>query len=200
EPCHDEAEELDAAAFGNLLHTVLDRFGSSPFVEVPDAKLLAQFLNDQLDEIVAEQFGTRRLPAVNLQIRQLRARLDAFARWQADWFAQGWRIRSCEKSCAVAPPELQVPGTTIYIKGRIDRVDFNERTGEWAVLDYKSSDSGKTPRSQHQASGKWVDLQLPLYRHLAREFGAPPDAKLGYIRLPKDPSSVGESFADWTLE
>ena len=50
--------------------------------------------------------------------------------------------------------------------GRIDRIDRNERTGELAVLDYKSSDSAKTPEQIHRqgrtSEKEWIDLQLPF--------------------------------------
>jgi len=69
------------------------------------------------------------------------------------------------------------------IKGKIDRIDRNLRTGAWMIVDYKTSESGKRPEATHQAthqatgarrrdSGRtWDDLQLPLYRHLAGQHG-----------------------------
>src|SRR5690606_35854101 len=82
----------------------------------------------------------------------------------------GWRIVKVE----VEPPEPGVPfdvdGRPVLLRGRIDRIDRNERTGEWAVFDYKTSDTGQPPEKTHRRGrGKerrWVDLQLPLYRHL----------------------------------
>ena len=46
--------------------------------------------------------------------------------------------------------------------------------------------------------GQWVDLQLPLYRHLVQGFGITTNVQLGYILLPKDLQQIGASIATWT--
>ena len=87
----------------------------------------------------------------------------------------------------------------MLLTGRIDRIDVNEHTGEWMILDYKSSDAGDPPERTHRdRSGAWVDLQLPLYRHLARELGIRGKVGLGYIALPKSTAKVGLLRAEWT--
>ena len=68
------------------------------------------------------------------------------------------------------------------------------------MFDYKSGDRGDEPEKTHRKkNSEWVDLQLPLYRHLVRELSLPSEPKLGYINLPKDLNEVGERFADWSL-
>ena len=104
-------------------------------------------------------------------------------------------------------------GEPIQLRGKIDRIDFNEFTGEWAVLDYKTGDSGKTPQETHRKGKKetapWTDLQLPLYRTLLsgvlNEQGAPvvpedqqASVRLGYILLPKEKRGARVAFAEWT--
>jgi ATP-dependent helicase/nuclease subunit B len=84
------------------------------------------------------------------------------------------------------------------VRGRLDRIDRHEQTGRWAIFDYKSSESAKTPANTHLRSGHWVDLQLPLYRRLGTTIGIPGDAELGYILLPKDTKKAGAVVADWT--
>jgi len=150
---------------------------------------------------------------VLVQVEQLRARLHAFARWQAEWAAAGWRIAAFE----VHPPEpgvsFDVDGRPILLRGRIDRIDHNESTGEWAVFDYKTGDKGEEPEKTHRKGRdkRWVDLQLPLYHHLLPALrdgsGAPivpPDAvdrvRLGYILLPRELDAVGPAFAEWSPE
>src|SRR5690606_21138049 len=167
---------------------------------------IARRLDALLDEEAGRRFGRSALPAVTVQVEQLRARLHAFAQWQAEWAAAGWRIAAFEAH----PPEPGVPfdvdGRPILLRGRIDRIDHNERTGEWAVFDYKTSDTGEKPEKTHRKgrgdAKRWIDLQLPLYRHLLPALrdgdGAqivPPDAvdrvRLGYILLPRDLDGVG---------
>jgi hypothetical protein len=52
----------------------------------------------------------------------------------------------------------------------------------------------------HVRGGSWVDLQLPLYRHLVRDLGVPGTVQLGYVLLPKDTSKVEFRLAEWSAE
>jgi hypothetical protein len=159
-----------------------------------------------------ETFGRRPLPAVQVQVHQLGARLRAFARWQARWVSEGWRIVGVEKQALPGVPFV-VDGVPILLRGKIDRIDHNPRTGEWAVFDYKTGDGGEEPEAVHRRGrGKekaWVDLQLPLYRVLLpgilAEDGTPVvpesarrDLRLGYLLLPKSLDKVGAAMADWS--
>lgn len=208
----DEAVELDPASFGSLLHSVLHRFGESPEAEATDASLVEKKLLELLEEEALATYGAVRLPAVQVQLGQARRRLEAFARWQADWARQGWRIAHVEK--VVTMPATAIPtvkNSPFDLIGRIDRIDYNAATDEWIIFDYKSSDTAKSPSEAHGVPAKldepqdipWSDLQLPVYRHLARHvgdarLGAAKAVRLGYIHLPKDPNKVKEQLADWT--
>ncbi len=214
----DDAVELDALSFGNVLHEVLRKFGQSDLRDSADAEKLRKWLCQLLDEVAAEQFGTRRRAAVNVQLKQLESRLEVFARWQATWRREGWTIAFAEvsvrpkmnspetglnggESNAAYQPAFTVDGLPVWLHGRIDRIDRNESTGEWAIFDYKSGDKGASPEDTHRKrKSDWIDLQLPLYRHLARVFSLPQEPRLGYINLPKDLGGVGASFAEWTRD
>jgi RecB family exonuclease len=202
----DEAEEMAANDFGSLLHNVLKRFADDELLaDSRDAAALEAGLSRLLDDVVAEQFGSKVLAAVRLQAEQARGRLVAFARWQADWRRQGYRIRHSE--CSVrAEDQISLPGAEpagggepIYLRGRIDRIDIHELTGETFIFDYKTGDTAKTPDKVHwnRATG-WVDLQLPLYRHLVRAIGIDGPVRLGYIVLPKDTGEVAHHVAVWS--
>jgi hypothetical protein len=71
------------------------------------------------------------------------------------------------------------------------------------VLDYKTADRGDDPKRTHRRGEEWIDLQLPLYRHLVRSaklaVNVPADApiELGYVVLPLDLKCVGLLLADW---
>jgi len=201
----DEAEELAANDFGSLVHTVLKRFADNEKLkDATDAAVLEAGLHAILDDLMAEQFGASSLAAVRLQAEQIRHRLTAFARWQAGWRAQGWRIACAERAVTVAD-QVGLPGDDgqppIYLCGRIDRIDVHETTGETIVLDYKTGDNAKTPDKAHREKRDnevgWIDLQLPLYRHLVRGVGIDGPVRLGYIVLPKDTSKVREQLAEW---
>jgi len=195
----DSAEELDGAQFGHLLHEVLGQFGEGPCRDSTDPEEIQAFLGDVLDKQAASAFGGHTRAAVKIQIEQLRLRLNAFAAKQAEWAASGWRIEHTEvPDWDKCDAELDVDGEPMALRGRIDRIDVKDATGERIILDYKSSDKGETPEQTHRKHKKWVDLQLPLYRHLASSLGISGPVQLGYVLLPKDVSRVRFCVAKWT--
>ena len=88
------------------------------------------------------------------------------------------------------------------LHGKIDRIDAREERGgtrlEWAILDYKTGASGKTPEQAHRNRNGWKDLKLPLYTLLARELGREGAPALGYFTVGKDESETGVALARWT--
>jgi len=195
----DDGNELDALGFGNLLHAVLDDFGESPVNASDSTDDVRRYLREALETISRRDYGDRRLPAVDVQIAQLWQRLDAFAVWQVERVRAGWRIHSTEKRLETEPDFLNIDGQQFSLVGRIDRIDRHVETGAWQVLDYKSGNSVKTPRAAHfTAKRGWLDLQLPLYRHLAMTVGCDPFPELGYVAIPKDTDKMGLLLGDWT--
>ena len=200
----DQANEMDPLLFGSLAHAVLEGLAHDAAGASTDARRVESFLHERLASLAAERFGRTPLPAVTLQLQQLRARLSAFARWQAEWVGKGWRIRHAEWR-PTEPVMVDVDGAPFELTGVIDRIDEHEAAGVWAILDYKTSESAARPESAHRRAGRWVDLQLPLYRELVGELGLPeperageawlPDpVRLGYVNLPADPADVGARF------
>jgi ATP-dependent helicase/nuclease subunit B len=195
----DAAVELDGGAFGSLLHAALRDFGRGPSRDATDPQEIAAVLLEALDRHVAALFGERPLAAVAIQVEQLRLRLRAFAAKQAEWAAQGWRIEHAEVPDQTHPAAtFVVDGRPLVLRGRIDRIDVRPANGERVILDYKSSDAGQSPEKTHQRGGEWVDLQLPLYRHLVRSLGIEGPVRLGYVLLPKDTEQVDFCLAEWT--
>ncbi len=189
----DAAEELDGGLFGSLAHEVLCRFGAGPLkASERDDEILA-WLNAALDEAVAEQYGGQPRAVVRVQVEQLRRRLTAFARWQAERAKQGWTIEHVEYAPEKA--SLMVDNKPMGLRGRIDRIDRNA-DDRWAIFDYKTSDTPREPDEAHRRDDRWVDLQLPLYRHLVGELKIV-EPVLGYIVLPKDVAKTGELPAAW---
>jgi hypothetical protein len=195
----DSSEELDGAMFGSLAHAVLDEFGKGPLRASTNARAIGDFLSTALNQCVCEQFGENPLAAVLVQVEQLRTRLTALAGWQAAWAAQGWQIERTEVDVRGETAALTVDGQPMYLRGRIDRIDVHA-DGRRVVFDYKSSDALKKPEQTHCVKDQWIDLQLPLYRHLAAGLGMAGPIGLGYIVLPKDISKAGALLAEWTEE
>ena len=195
----DAAEELDAPTFGNAIHAVLQRFGEDDIRDSTDEEEIRHFLQRTADNYFKQTYGSRRLPAVDIQSRQMRTRLNAFASWQAARARHGWKICFTETSGGDEPVLLHtIDGQSMTLRGRIDRIDHNEATDEWAVLDYKTGDSAKPPEKTHRNRGQWIDLQLPLYRQFLPALGVEGQVGLGYIVLPKDTTKVGALLAEWS--
>lgn len=206
----DRAREPNALAFGNLVHSVLDEMGGDRRIwSCGDAAEISRWMEQRLRQQVRAIYGSRPWLGVELAMDSAAQRLGAFAAAQVIWHAEGWEIMGREQT-----RECQIEG--VLVKGRIDRIDRNSRTGEVCVLDYKTTDNASTPAETHFGSPRedeslaaaviqselagsrndkrWADLQLPLYREFVRsEHG--PDVRLGYICLPK---ALGETgFKLW---
>ncbi len=192
----DWGEELDAAGFGSLAHEVLGDFGTSDAAASMHNDEIALFLSDSLDRHARAFFGNSPLPAVRVQIEQLRWRLMHFARWQAEWASLGWRIEAVEQD--LCGTSLRVDGQPLELHGRIDRIDRNEVTGERVIFDNKTADTARRPEQTHLKRGEWIDLQLPLYRHMVHTPEEAHSIRVGYIVLPKDTTRIGPLFAPWT--
>jgi hypothetical protein len=211
---HDRSRELGGLAFGGLAHDVLRRFGESEEAHAGDPGEVRSRLDALLDRAVRRRYGGEALPAVRIQVAQLRVRLGRFARWHASRVREGWRVVATE----VGPPAgegvpFDVEGEPVHLTGRIDRIDRHEARGAWQVLDYKTGESPAHPDDRHRdgrrGERRWVDLQLPLYRHLLPEIARLPDVpdalgnpdgvlELGYVNLSKE--GVELALADWTEE
>jgi hypothetical protein len=216
--------------FGNLAHEILHRFGllaleSPPKIDQSSEAEVARSLMDLLDDDLSTRFGEDVMPAVQLQAEQLKMRFRAFAKRQAEWAAHGWRIVAVE--CKGEGVPFDVDGVPFFLSGRIDRIDHNPSTGEWAVLDYKTGALVDHPEKAHQKSRgrdhqksqgrdhEWIDLQLPLYRRLLSGIfdadgrrvididvdGAEQSRiRLGFVSLPQDVEETKFMMASWTEE
>ncbi|MBI1246762.1 hypothetical protein GC197_02825 [bacterium] len=198
---NDRATELDGGAFGNLAHDTLQAFGKSDVKNSDDEQVIFQFLSDKLSELAQSSYGKQPLATIKLQIEQLRLRLRAFAASQAHHRQEGWLIHSCETDIPVGKCLLNVDGKEVSLVGRIDRIDHNPETGDWAVWDYKTGDSVGNPELEHQKGPQgdktWKNVQLPFYRHLVKGVGVKGEISLGYITLAKQGEDVRFRVAKW---
>lgn len=193
--------ELDPAEFGTVLHKVLEMFGRNEAIrDSTNENEIRQFVHEEMQRQFFARFGVNPGAPLRVQMETMRARLSAFARVQALEAAAGWRILETERAFK---GEETIRIGDFPIHATLDRIERNERTGEWRVLDYKSHANspekkhlgsiGKNPPVVEEAvfmEGKpqrWLDLQLPIYRgifeHHWRGESAP---EVGYFLLPAD--------------
>lgn len=195
EPADDE---LTALSFGSMVHEIFQRWALGPRRDCCHPGDLAEYLSGLLDVVVSEELDESPLPAVQLQIEQARLRLISFAAWQAKWASEGWRVKYVEQSCTCTLPIDERRMATV--SGRIDRIDYHADNDAWAIFDYKTGEGGMPPEKTHRKKDEWVDLQLPLYRRMARTFGVDGNVQMGYLILPKATGSAGSQMAEWTAE
>ena len=216
-----ERRELDPLGFGSLVHGVLEAFGrDEPMRDCTDEKQIAGFLDGALERRAAAQFGRSLGLPLMVQLEAARARLHAFARWQAADRRSGWRIHDIEfKVGSEDDRKWEVGGYPVRMK--IDRIDRHQVGGRWRVLDYKTSAKAKPPEQAHlephreglvvcgalveptprqRSLRRWCDVQLPLYaafwRHrLGGEIAEEAPIEVGYVNLPSALADTG--FNGW---
>lgn len=202
-PLDDQSRELQANQFGDLVHAALEEFGDHPEHRMADdPKQIQDHLFEHLHAYAQHRFGAEPAAAVRMQIHQAERRLMLVAEKQARRRAEGWEIRFAEAS--VDPKHgagIDVDGERMGLKGRFDRIDFHPQSGRWAILDYKTH--GHKPLKKHidSTTGKWIDLQLPLYRLMTPylKIDAPiEDIQLGYFNVAEQADNTGVHLAEFT--
>ena len=212
--------EMNADAFGDLIHRTLENFGRE-IIPTGNAMLdlnestIYQRVQQLLDQEARLQFGSQQAPAIQVQLASAVVRLHAFARIQAQCFAEGWIIRDVERKLEV-DEDTPLSIGSLQLTGTIDRIEHNVTTGALRVIDYKTFSSVKKPADTHFAPAShnwfsaaqvevltsrgiskktWKNLQLPLYRKILDHWYPKECAKhtpeTAYFILPSDPQESG---------
>jgi ATP-dependent helicase/nuclease subunit B len=190
--------ELGPPKFGTLIHEALHLLAMDDAArDESSAERIAAFLTHAL-EARADQWFREGFPLpFPAQLAQAKKRLRTFAAWQAQRRADGWRIVAGEWK-PQRQVALTVDGVPMPLTGRIDRIDRHPEFG-YALLDYKTGATAADPKSAHlRTDGTWLDLQLPLYRHLASEVIGAELPAFGYVNLAADPACIGLSLAEFS--
>lgn len=197
---NDDSIEIEANSFGRLIHKVLEIFGESDIRDTQDSKLIENFVLEKFDTFLQFQYGDikNRNVAVDIQFEMAKRRLKNFAKHQVELRNQGWKIFKTElifDKKTKNPNAMEVEIIEgMLLKGRIDRIDYNDDTKQYAVFDYKSADTAVKPEKSHwggttfNVKRGWLDFQLPLYHYLIQKSGQFQNGgiQLGYFNLPKD--------------
>lgn len=167
---HDRKGELDALQFGTLTHEILAKLGKSKIVNEPDEALLTKFLLHELDTLFNAHYGDNTAVAGLVQKEILSSKLIQFAKNQVEWLKAGWRVEHIE--LALPDFKLELDSTEILLKARVDRIDYHSKRKQWAIIDYKTGEKPRNPRSCFNTrTEQWNDLQLPLYSYILGQNG-----------------------------
>lgn len=185
----DSAKELSAQLFGTLAHSVLATFGASADAVLVDQPRIAQSLLLILDETTRRELGSAPPSSVLLQLELLKMRLLSFAEKQSQWRKQGWKIHKVEVAQMLDACFTAAGTGSLGIRGRLDRIDYNESLDAWAVLDYKTGESPENITAHFK--DEWKHVQLPLYYLLFQAMQPCQKLHLGFINVAKDTTKVG---------
>jgi len=183
---HDQKGELDALQFGTIAHDILTNFGRSKLInQSDDESAIIGFLISELDTVFEAQFGSNAAIAVQVQRETLKTRLIQFALNQIEWNRAGWVIKHVEYP--LPDFALKLGDSEVFLRGRIDRIDYHPATKQWAVIDYKSGEKPQDPdRSYNKRAAQWLDLQLPLYSHILANSGFSGEIETTFWNLGSD--------------
>ena len=188
----EETEEpltLDALAFGNLLHEILQETVTlleeteNRGLAAASAEEIAQAVRESADEVTTRWEESRPTPPPALWkqklleaaglARQALTLDDAPLPGQCSWaevpFGGGFWAEALNADARRRLPwdprsQVVIPGTTIRIGGAIDRLDLDQGRNRARVTDYKS---GRAPRRPPQIKGG-AELQRCLYAFAVR--------------------------------
>lgn len=177
--------ELDALDIGSITHKALELLAKEDPETKSENEIFA-ILKRSTDDIFKSKFGKNMTTALAIQKYFIISKFEALAKKEAEHRANGWRTIHCEE-------EFKDFHISNYpVKGKIDRIDFNERENEYLIIDYKTIDStDKNIATQNHFSGNekkgitWIDLQLPIYLEYAKNFLKTENIKAAYFLIAK---------------
>ncbi len=144
----EDVSELQGNQYGDLMHEVLCRFTEQydaadklPEGEEPEQLVVLRADIDRLTEQCYRRYGDTNRALLLVQKEQMKAALHDFVRCHREDLLRGWRVKWREEKVNYT---MLVPFTM-----RLDRVDRNDITGQWRIIDYKSND--KLPDAAHYA-------------------------------------------------
>ena len=180
-----ELDELDAPAFGNLVHAALEAHATGQLARgaapLSSEKEIAAELAKILGTLRA-RFGRNPGVKIALQFEAAAKRLACFAAIEAKWIAEGWRIALPPEYPISTHPFAEEGFRDVLVKGAVDRIDVRDSADgrrEYRLIDYKTWDKvsgawskilkGGAEEAEHAAR-----LALPV---------TPPDKKGRAMRL-----------------
>jgi ATP-dependent helicase/nuclease subunit B len=185
EPPEEPTEEIEALEMGTLLHEILFNF----YKNLKEKRIILQnasdkdfkYAEDLIFKIASEKImqanfnsplafyekekilgisGNKKNSILFKFLEQERDNPDGFI---PEYFEIGFGNISDKENKNIFSKSFVVSG--VNVRGKIDRIDLNNETGSYKVVDYKLS--GAKPNEEDLTTG--LSLQLPLYMFAAKE-------------------------------
>ncbi len=194
-------EELPPQDRGKMLHSILEQFYSQladRYDGVIDDLNRSEVMNmlDEIIDAVLDSYQQREIPIPELLFDREKDLLRQYVHNAVEFFADtypwsdpGMTPERFEVEFGMAterslpPLEVRRNGESLSFRGVIDRLDLKRETGEFTVVDYKTS-RGKAQKDFQ--SGKALQLQVYAIaaQHLLPEYVRP--VRLSYYSLRKN--------------
>lgn len=217
-----EKKELEANDFGTLIHKAMELYARE---QLERSRRGEEQLRER-EEIAAafsrimgglrKGYGAAPSVSVRLQLDAAEGRLRSFARIQAMWAEEGWRVAEAPEFSFLARPFEGEEGCDVLVKGSVDRIDAREAGGEveYRLIDYKTWDKQANAakrvlaRGQEQVEhagrlglpvtagdkpGRLLTVQLPLYGRCLEKTDAKFAGRIGdycYVILGQSDAEV----------
>jgi len=197
----EPAPELTPPQIGNIVHDAIHAFSlDQTAADLDDPDRIREALDDLMRTELRRRVGPDPTAAIDIQFELLRFRIAPFASHEAQRRRAGWRIARSEWAPPKGDPNAALTFTDappMGLRGRIDRVEVNSDGHRWALIDFKTG-ANWDARKAHLRRGGWRDLQLPLYRVLARtlaeQLGVNPDApELAFVGFPAEDAAKAKA-------
>jgi RecB family exonuclease len=159
--------EIDALSYGSLLHEAAEAFYRAHGEDVAARRGELAAWRARAEAIADEAFERflLRYPLSGEAVRRqerLRLRREVRSLVELDWSRGGWRLIGVERPFGFdRPVALPAGGRTLYLRGRIDRLE--EEGGRTIVRDLKTGRRKTDPGPSHT-----IDAQIGAYGLVAR--------------------------------
>lgn len=192
-----DSRELSALQFGILIHDIISTFSTSALANETCPDKIESYLLALLKNRFEHTYGSHPFAEALIQYHQLISRLKKFAQWQAAWRTEGWIVDKVELDFEEPGYLIKTDSGNAYLRGRIDRIDFNPSTSEYAVIDFKSAELGTLPDKALSKSKGWTDLQLPIYLFYASDVLKLQNVKTAILPISASQEMLTIKWSNW---
>lgn len=157
----DTNTEIPSHIIGSIIHKVLELLPNEGRFNLES--MTKQILNDWHHRI-DNHFSDSSRNIIRLLKEEGAQRLQRAVGWFYQRRLEGWIRHGVEHKLTLGPsPETH----GFIINGRVDALEYNPKTHEAIIIDYKLRERSENPTNALGPDGTWRSLTMPIYYHLA---------------------------------